>query len=269
MTKKQLQKAKPIIFDTESVRAVLDDRKTAARHVIKPQPSEDSTFISLQDDMAITVIDKNGNERPKEVEGLYAVFNDEGEFPAYKSQYKVGDILYVREAWQEVYETEYDMNAEGCCVNIRTLIVNFDSIPKICSGLSTEYSCSKMPPRNKYYVYKASNVEYSDAKNELRWRSPVIMPKEAARLFLRVTDVRVERLQGIKAYQIEQEGLNRCNISNECVGTCRNCMQEESIYNRFIRFWNSKNPKKDLDKYGWNANPYVWVYEFERVEVEK
>ncbi len=73
------------------------------------------------------------------------------------------------------------------------------------------------------------------------------MPKEAARIFLRVTDVRVERLQDIDDEGVIAEGLK--------------------IGAPFDELWDSTIKKSDRDMYGWAANPWVWVIEFEKVEV--
>ncbi len=80
------------------------------------------------------------------------------------------------------------------------------------------------------------------------------MPKEAARIFLKVTDVRVERLQdGFKEdKELIKEGMGNGDPWAE-------------LY-KFSRLWDSTINKKDLDEYGWNANPWVWVIEFERIE---
>lgn len=111
------------------------------------------------------------------------------------------------------------------------------------------------PYSDKEYVYKATN-DYSDVEN-MKWHPSIHMPKEAARIFLRVTDVRVERLREIDKYwrNYEQEGMRKPyeNISIR--------MQE-----RFISIWNSTIKKADLPEYGWDANPWVWVYGFERCE---
>lgn len=72
------------------------------------------------------------------------------------------------------------------------------------------------------------------------------MPKEAARLFLRVTGVRVERLQDIDDDGVVAEGLK--------------------IGDDFDVLWDSTIKKDDLPLYGWDANPWVWVIEFERRE---
>ena len=244
MTKQQLQKTKPIIFDTESVRAILDGRKTAARQVIK-NASPKWTFDCLCDDAAMTVIDRNGNEKPKEVDGLWATFNAHDEyieFPMIKAKYQVGDVLYVRETWCEVpYEYEH-IPIDGGHI----------TMPKI--------------------AYRAdSKVDYTGI-----WRPSIHMPKEAARIFLEITDVRVQRLQDITPADCHKEGVMN-KICSECLQEidCRPqsaaddfCGGFEIIIDNFAGFWNSKIPKKDLDKYGWEANPFVFVYEFKRVEVE-
>ena len=84
------------------------------------------------------------------------------------------------------------------------------------------------------------------------------MPKEAARIFLRVTDVRVERLQDITSDQIDREG-----VETEYPFVLNG---EERRY-AFSQLWNSTIKKSDLYRYGWEANPWVWVIEFSRCEV--
>ena len=112
------------------------------------------------------------------------------------------------------------------------------------------------------YMYRAnySNTEqfYTDGKEvNIKWRPSIHMPKEAARIWLRVTDVRVERLQEITLEQICREGVE---IEYPYV-----LNGEEKIY-AFSNLWNSTIKKADLDCYGWDANPWVWVIEFERCE---
>ena len=80
-----------------------------------------------------------------------------------------------------------------------------------------------------------------------------IMPKEAARIWLRVTDVRVERLQDMTDDDAEAEG----------------CFDYTSTALGFPDVWDSTIKKSDLDRYSWQANPWVWVIEFERCEKPK
>lgn len=142
--------------------------------------------------------------------------------------YQIGDILYVRETWYKGLER---------------------------------------------YMYRAdySDTEkfYRDGKEiEMKWHPSLHMPKDAARIFLRVTNVRVERLQEITEDEAVKEGIyqSNCKECNAPFG-CDACPDEG--YNEidgFADLWNSTIKKSDLDRYGWNANPWVWVIEFERCE---
>lgn len=110
----------------------------------------------------------------------------------------------------------------------------------------------------EFFGYRASIANSEDAEEP--WKPSIHMPKEAARIFLRVTNVRVERLQEITTNQIEQEG-----VETECPHVLNG---EEKKY-AFQNLWNSTIKKSDLDRYGWNANPWVWVIEFERCDKQE
>lgn len=204
---------KPILFNTEMVRAILDGRKSCTRRIVKPQQ-----LVGLLPDKC-----KNGvpEEFLKEKKLMFKPYCNMTDIElintAYKAPYQRGDILYVRETW--------------------------------CKGLER-------------YIYRAdySDTEkfYRDGKEiEMKWHPSLHMPKDAARIFLRVTNVRVERLQEITTNQIEQEG-----VETEYPHVLNG---EEKKY-AFQNLWNSTIKKSDLDFYGWDANPYVWVIEFERCE---
>lgn len=89
------------------------------------------------------------------------------------------------------------------------------------------------------------------------WKPSIHMPKNVARIWLKVTDVRVERLQEITSEQICREG-----VETEYPHVLNG---EEKRY-AFSVLWNSTIKKSDLDRYGWHANPWVWVIEFEQCE---
>lgn len=108
---------------------------------------------------------------------------------------------------------------------------------------------------NGYYYYE--DWQKNDIADVTKWKPSIHMPKEAARIWLKVTNVRVERLQEITTNQIEQEG-----VETEYPHVLNG---EEKKY-AFQNLWNSTIKKSDLDRYGWDANPYVWVIEFERCE---
>lgn len=215
-----LQKAKPILFNTEMVQAILEGRKTVTRRIIKPQPtySPHDGFNWKGGAYGLSI--------PPTIEGAAHNF-------LCAAQYKVGNILYIRETWHK-YKKRVG-KGEGC--HIAT-----------------------------FYGYRASIANSEDA-NE-RWKPSIHMPKEAARIFLRITNVRAERLQDITPDEIEKEGiLNHCKGCHATFG-CDDCMNDTPIEEEWKILWDSTISKPDLYKYGWDANPWVWVYEFERVEAE-
>lgn len=112
------------------------------------------------------------------------------------------------------------------------------------------------------FWYKADNNSW--ISEGLRWKPSIHMPKEAARIWLKVTDVRVERLQDITGLSVQKEGIEL--DPNECAGKFDFISE---LFFLFQRLWDSTIKKSDLDCYGWDANPYVWVIEFERCEKPK
>ena len=123
----------------------------------------------------------------------------------------------------------------------------------ICPGdiLYVRETWKKAP--NGYYYYE--DWQRNDIADVTKWKPSIHMPKEAARIWLKVTNVRVERLQEITEVQAQAEGCNSGLLTGAC--TARG---------QFEDLWNSTVKKSDIDRYGWDANSYVWVIEFERCE---
>lgn len=231
----------PILFNTEMVRAILDGRKTCTRRVIKPQPDEKHTYpLGFVTDST-----------EKKNVGCFGFGIDEygGSIQYIKPPYGYapGDILYVRETWEHF---------DCCC----------------CEG-DEHGNCYQEPQQNVLnkiygcYMYRATDEIYGDA----RWHPSIHMPKEAARIWLKVTDVRVERLQSITEGGAVKEGIYvaNCKDCNAPFG-CDVCPDEGyNEIDEFVELWNSTINKSDIDRYGWDANPYVWVIEFERCEKPK
>ena len=95
------------------------------------------------------------------------------------------------------------------------------------------------------------------ARLEIMQRPEMVnLPKEAARIWLKATDVRVERLQEITETQAQAEGCNSGLLTGPC--TARG---------QFENLWNSTIKKPDADKYGWSANPWVWVIELSLIHI--
>jgi hypothetical protein len=196
---------KPILFNTEMVRAILDGRKTCTRRICK-----DANEYTVPD------MDFYNADRR-----TYAVHNfaDKEQMEQLSTAERTcpicpGDLLYVRETW--------------------------------CKGYL-------MNAKERYY-YKADDNDFL-----CTWHPSTNMPKQAARIWLRVMDVRVERLQEITAESALTEGADKYIHAN---GT----LNEDQTITSFIGIWNSTIKKSDIDRYGWGANPWVWVIEFERCE---
>lgn len=240
---------KPIIFDTDMVKAILENRKTETRRLVIPQP--EGVLYRLP----------NSSCWP-------GYFADSTTARVCKPRYQPGDILYVRETWQQVYETECFPEAPNGVYGIRDLITNFDSISKVEAGISDESSTAQMPPRMKYYVFRASEIKFANENNQIIWRKPTHMPKEAARIFLRVKDVRAERLKAIDAEQAKAEGICSVSLGDGTVGYSVGLWDTttyEGAVGAFAKLWDSTIKPADRDRYGWDANPWIWVFDFERI----
>lgn len=238
MTREEIIKtAKPILFKTEMVRAILDGRKTVTRRVMKPQlPDACPECMHIHkefiyDPMAENVYCARCGE---------PLYN--GGFP-YKAPYQPGDILYVRETF---------------CPNY------FDE------GIAGYRNDGLRGNRNAYKAdYHKETI--GDYVAEPKWKPSIHMPKEAARIFLRVTNVRVERLRDITNESAIKEGFE--GVPCTCQGyPCTDCMGTgwiEPPKVDYMYFWDTTIKKSDLDRYGWDANPWVWVIEFERVRADE
>lgn len=202
---------KPILFNTEMVRAILDGRKSCTRRLVKFFSGENPRWTGYIKD------------------GLM-LYNGKNEPCIRKAPYQPGDTLYVRETWK------------------------------------------KAP--NGYYYYE--DWQRGDIADLTKWKPSIHMPKEAARIWLKIMDVRVERLQEMKPVDVIKEGaypdcwdcLNTYGESGSqcCYGTEEQCSQCDEVMMEWEKLWTSTIKKSDLDSYGWSANPWVWVIEFERCE---
>lgn len=155
--------------------------------------------------------------------------------------YQPGDILYVREAYCPNY---FDISLAGYRGN----------------GLQGN--------RNAYKADYRKDI-VGDVVPEPKWKPSIHMPKEAARIWLKVTDVRVGRLQEINSAHVKAEGIDTHYLPSELknqfnkFASIDDCEEKRK---EFAELWNSTIKKADLDIYGWDANPWVWVIEFERCE---
>lgn len=111
------------------------------------------------------------------------------------------------------------------------------------------------------YVYKVDGENIDHLGNVIKWHPSIHMPKEAARIWLNVKDVRVERLQNMCLDDFINEGVD---VPNEAFNDPKNAYGFAKF--RYSGIWTSTIKIEDNDRYGWKANPWVWVIEFERCE---
>lgn len=171
-------KERPIIMSSESVRAILDGRKTQTRRVVKRQDKP----IRLKD-------------------CPYG---------------KVGDKLWAKETWRPHEEFE---------------------------------------DAQVLYLYKA---DYPSGLN-VHWKSSRFMPKKAARIWLEITNIRVERVQDISGGDAQKEGWSREQEMFPTINT------DYKAKNWFQTLWDSLNAKRGYD---WDKNSWVWVIEFRQMPKE-
>lgn len=196
----------PILFNTDMVRAILDDLKGATRRAVKGFIPDDAIWGYT----AFT---------PKGYISCRGTFADGYGEKFFKLPCEPGDILYVRETFDYL---------EGWIIGD--------------------------PGIDGKYFYRADG-DLRPVSWRGKWHPSLHMPKEAARIWLKVKDVRVERLQEITAESALTEGADKYIRAN---GT----LNEDQTITSFIGIWNNTIKKSDIDRYGWDASPWVWVIEF-------
>jgi len=199
----------PIIFTAESIRAILDDRKTQTRRVAK-LPSEWHRGYGAFEN----------NPHGDEEIIIYGECDTKSMYCPYGS---VGDTLWVRETWR--MET-----------------------------FTVDHTCRT----DSRLRYKAEDERIFDVYGQVKlykWKSPIHMPKQFARVFLEITGIRVERVQDISEEDAKAEGVGR--------------FEGRDTYSYAVTFsslWNSLNAKRG---YPWESNPWNWVIEFKKKEVKQ
>jgi len=210
---------RPILFSAEMVRAILDGRKTQTRRVMKVQPWPDATIeVGPYHPHRI---DRHGESQPGPVT-FGAIWDHQdivnGGDAGLPCPYgKPGDYLWVRETWAPLAD----------CVVL---------------------NCA-------YYRLDHEEARSSGSRVDVKWRPSIYMPRWASRITLRITDIRVERLQDISEEDAKAEGVKPLDYAAHHVAA--GCGARIA----FEQIWTTINGPA-----AWEANPWVWAISFERVK---
>ena len=224
---------KPILFNGEMVKAILDGRKTVTRRPIKKQPPTGLRWIGWILSSTMRKIEGCAfwGESSWAHENHYA-----------KPPYQVGDILYARETFTRYQTANYIRRPDGRSFSE----ISDGQFAYRADGFGTIEDL-----REHIRLMSDCSLEEVFIEDE-KWRPSIHMPREAARLFLRVTGVRVERLRAITEEDAINEGVPCCTGNG---GVYPNAATS------FRVLWDSVYSKRG---YGWEQNPWVWVIDFER-----
>lgn len=204
----------PILFNGEMVRAILEGRKSQTRRVIKFPLNKTHVVgnpVKLFGDWPLSRVGdlKDG------VLGYDCQSEvDDTISGSVKCPYgKPGDRLWVRETWCQKW------------------------IPG--KGFGDEWF---------YRATEKKEIVHVDDGEKSPWRPSIHMPRVASRITLKVTDVRVERVQDISEKDVRSEGVNFFGAPDGHL--------------KWVKLWDSINEKRG---FGWEKNPWVWVVEFKRL----
>ncbi len=239
---------KPILFNTDMVRAILEGRKTVTRRVVKPRYRDG--------EIGFNVITNAHTGKYVRIE-YFDEWEDETRYMP--EPYRPGNILYVSETWKCSPDSQLWADNEYRVIFKDGEMVRF------------YFENQERLEKWRKYIYKPLE----------NWQSPYFMPREAARIFLRVTDMWVEQLQtpffnqSAAIFALQEEGVDVGAHCQGCVDFygCPCCIDGESecgeldyVRGGFSDLWDSTIKPADRALYGWAADPWVWVIEFERCE---
>lgn len=264
-------KERPILYSTEMVQAILDGRKTQTRRVIKPQP------LGWCSDVLRGPVDVDNGTYGNENDWIQSDKDRNKMCALTKDKYgKPGDLLYVRETWMP---TGWSETGDDWCIhykangpagqNILHLFDDPDKETDFWAKISDELIDAGCPEVDGMF---------EDVTVYLNWRPSIFMPKNAARIWLKVKGVRVERVQDISTEDIKKEGvqipvangqrplipLNSKHFPHEMI-IGKSPVTADDYWRAFwVELWDSINAKRG---FGWEENPWVWVVEFEVLSV--
>lgn len=208
---------KPILFSTEMIKALMNGTKTQTRRVAK---------------VPETAYCKQG--------GLVWYDPEQNQETKRCPRYQPGDILWVRETWAQSNRSMWP-----------------DSILYQSGDIWTLYKAGFALYYDRHEVCKLHNEREYPSGKQITWRPSIFMPRAVARIFLRVTGVRAERVQDISEDDARAEGISE----NEILSL--GCTPNDPYRCAYSGLWDSINFKRG---YGWDTNPWCWVYDFEQID---
>ncbi len=230
-------KERGMIFNDEMVRAILEGRKTQTRRPVKNVRADNCLVI---------------RKPTKKRNGVYTHVMDAPEHGLCPFG-NVGDRIWVREAWAILG------NEDGCSVEWNDNLCRGDekNAARIyrasCEQKPGDYGLWSIPDDADWKPHTVNE------KFEGGWRPSIHMPRWASRILLEITDVRVERLNDISEKDARSEGVrwsdgkpNKMGLATELVVYAKDT---------FTSLW-----KSIYSEESWNANPWVWVIEFKRIQ---
>ena len=230
-------KETPILFKTPMVEAILSGQKTQTRRIITPQPPEEAVHFTFnkEDGYWFYFTPAAGD--------LWPCTKDERLTCPYG---RPGDQLWVRETWR----TSED---EGWIKGYSFL-----------ASINEDDGFIEHQPGNKK---RDSWWEIAWIKHRSKWRPSIFMPRWVSRIQLRITDIRVEKLQDLRQRDAMAEGSapEEKIIHGSDVVYCKKAipkateLKSENYIGGFQKLWDSLNKKRG---YSWESNPWVWVIEF-------
>ena len=221
-------KQRPILFKAPMVNAILEGRKSMTRRVVKPQPDQRYQLFECHRDGTCEV-------------GLH--IDSPNHYQISCPYGKVGDRLWVKETWIPDPNADHDCWDDHTCTYVEW------------SGCGTRID--EVPPamrKPEHCIYRASWNG-----GDLIWKPSIFMPRWASRITLEITGVRVERLQDISNDDAVAEG---CPGWYSPQHPDQGCTDGRTPSEEFCELWQSINGPGS-----WEANPWVWVISFKRVEI--
>jgi len=222
-----IMKERPILFSTPMVKAILEGRKTQTRRIKKLEwLTSDHCGIPICDwGLSRYISCENGLLKFEIQEAV-----DDSKIYEIQCPYgQVGDLLWVRETFAVIDDREFENGT-----------------------IYTEYKADR--PNDKY----PGDWPEDEAKGNPeapKWKPSIFMPKKYARIWLEITDIRVERLQDIDPVDCINEGIEKLNWLDD---------EPIAAIERFSLLWDSINGKK----HPWSSNPFCWVITFRRIKNE-